>query len=91
MQSSINKAEENLVKEKEKFEALFQYASMGILATDTSGNITMANNFLVALFGYHSVEELIGKKIEQLIPQRYHDKHVHHRDHYHENPKAMAK
>ena len=87
MQSSINKAEENLVKEKEKFEALFQYASMGILATDTSGNITMANNFLVALFGYHSVEELIGKKIEQLIPQRYHDKHVHHRDHYHENPK----
>jgi len=30
---------------------------------------------------------LTGKKIETLIPSRYHPKHVHQRDHYIENPR----
>ena len=87
MQSLENKAKETLKKEKNKFEALFQYASLGILVVDASASITMSNGFLVSLFGYSSPEELIGKKIEELIPHRYHEKHTHFRDHYIQDPK----
>ena len=78
---------EKMKHEKEKFEALFQYASMGILVANTKAEIILMNNFLLTLFGYQNQNELIGKKIEALIPPRYHSKHVHHRDHYIENPK----
>lgn len=78
---------EKLKQEKEKFEALFQYASMGILVANAEAEIILMNNFLLALFGYTDQTDLIGKKIETLIPSRYHNKHIHQRDHYIENPK----
>ena len=78
---------EKLKQEKEKFEALFQYASMGILVANAEAQIILMNNFLLALFGYTDQTQLIGKKIETLIPSRYHNKHIHQRDHYIENPK----
>jgi len=73
--------------ENERFEALFQYASMGILVANSSGEIVLANDFLLSLFGYDNADELIGNKIEKLIPQRYHPGHVHQRDHYMQEPK----
>lgn len=87
MEGTLNQAEETLKKEKEKFEALFQYASLGILVINNSGSILMANSFLVNLFGYGSPEELIGQKIEKLIPARYHGRHHHHRSNYMEHPR----
>jgi len=50
------------------FEALFDYATMGILTTDCSGKITTINSFALNEFGY-TENELIGKKIEMLIPK----------------------
>jgi len=73
--------------ENERFEALFQFASMGILVANSSGEIVLANDFLLSLFGYDNADELIGNKIEKLIPQRYHPGHVHQRDHYMQEPK----
>ncbi|HMK03842.1 MAG TPA: PAS domain-containing sensor histidine kinase [Ferruginibacter sp.] len=69
------------------FEALFQYASMGILVANEKAEIVLVNNFLLSQFGYEDQNELIGKKIEQLIPGRYHTVHVHHRDNYNKHPK----
>lgn len=74
-------------QEKEKFEALFQHASMGILVANSKADILLVNNFLLSQFGYANAGELAGKKIETLIPVRYHQKHVHHRDHYIEKPR----
>ncbi|MEI7963549.1 MAG: ATP-binding protein [Chitinophagaceae bacterium] len=73
--------------ENERFEALFQFASMGILVANSSGEIVLANDFLITLFGYDNADELVGNKIEKLIPQRYHSGHVHQRDHYMQEPK----
>ena len=67
------------------FEAVFAYATMGILVTDARGNITAINPFAAREFGY-SENELIGKKIETLIPARFHKEHVHHRQGYSEKP-----
>lgn len=78
---------QKLQQEKNKFEALFQHASMGILVANAKAEILLLNNFLLSQFGYEDQNELVGKKIEALIPSRYHSKHVDHRDQYIENPK----
>jgi len=73
---------------QQKFEALFQHASMGILVADARGEIVLANNFLLDQFGYSTTEELIGNKVEQLIPRRYHENHENHRKGYIKKPQA---
>lgn len=78
----MSKKQNELLTEKEKFEALFQYASLGILVVNQVGEIILANNFLLAQFNYKSGEELLGKKIEVLIPSRYHHNHVDRRQEY---------
>ncbi|MFN8305858.1 MAG: PAS domain-containing sensor histidine kinase [Ferruginibacter sp.] len=77
---------QNLRQEKDRFEALFQYASMGIVVAGKGGDILLVNNFLLTQFGYASASELVGQKIENLIPSRYHGKHTHYRDNYNHNP-----
>ena len=61
------------------FEAFFDHATMGILITDSSGKIIAINSFALKEFGY-TEKELIGRKIETLIPERLHKKHVQHRE-----------
>ncbi len=73
--------------ESNRFEALFNHASMGIVVVNSKSLIQSVNPFALKLFGY-TIEEVIGKPIEVLIPQRYHQKHVHHRDDYTHNPKS---
>lgn len=75
-----------LHSEQEKFKAVFQNASLGILVINKSGVITLANDFLLAQFGYSDAGELIGKKMEILIPERYHQQHIADRGHYTEDP-----
>jgi len=60
------------------FEALFEYATIGILITDSSGVITAINPFALSEFGYTG-NELLGKKIEMLIPTRFQKQHVRNR------------
>jgi PAS domain S-box-containing protein len=75
----------DFIKEKERFEALFEYASMGILVANDRGIIEMANNFLLGQFGYQK-EELVGKQVEILIPMRYEHVHHKHRENYNKKP-----
>jgi PAS domain S-box-containing protein len=80
--------DKQLRREQEKFKAIFQNASLGILVINQTGNITLANDFLVRQFGYLTADELVGKKMEILIPKRYHHQHVRDRDHYMEHPQT---
>lgn len=75
-----------LLREQEKFKAVFQNASLGILVIDETGDITLANDYLLKQFGYATAAELIGKKMEMLIPKRYHSMHVGDRNKYMEHP-----
>ena len=77
-----------LVTEKEKFQAIFQNASLGILVINKSGIITLANDFLLKQFGYSNADELVGKEVEILIPRRYHHEHVVDRDVYMQHPET---
>lgn len=81
--------EESLLREIQKFEALFNYASMGIIVADQSGTITMANPYASKQFEYNHLE-LIGKKVEDLIPKRFQHTHQHNRDKYNQKPQARS-
>ena len=77
---------DNGLPEKIKFEALFEYASIGILVVNQKAEIVLANSFLLTQFGYDDSKELIGSKLELLIPHRFHHTHVHDRNEYIANP-----
>ncbi|MEP7106416.1 MAG: PAS domain-containing sensor histidine kinase [Ferruginibacter sp.] len=81
-QLQMSTTENQLAIEKIKFEALFEYASLGILVVNSHGEIILANTFLLSQFGYQDASELIGKKMELLIPDRFHSAHVHDRNEY---------
>src|SRR5678816_1432281 len=66
-------------------EALFNYASMSIIVADSAGKIVLANPFAQKQFGYRG-EEIVGQKVELLIPKRFHQKHVGHREKYTSHP-----
>jgi PAS domain S-box-containing protein len=84
--SPMPTAQIELLNEKEKFEALFQYASVGIIIVNDKGAIVLVNNFLLRQFGYDGTADLIGKTIETLIPARFKHSHVGHRDGYIHHP-----
>ena len=86
LMQSPQKNTKPIINTDEQFEALFEYASMGILLSNPEGTIILANTFLLQQFGYDKAEELIGKKIEELIPQRYHHNHSAYRDSYNQKP-----
>lgn len=69
------------LEEKHLVEALFHHASMGIIVANAAGEIILANPFVLQLFGYHE-EEVLGHKVEMLIPSRFRERHVQHRDHF---------
>lgn len=72
------------------FEALFMNATMCILLTDMSGCLTAVNPFALKEFGYSSEEELRGKKIEILIPERFRRKHEDYHKQYFKTPRAVS-
>lgn len=82
----VKEAEQIITQEESRFRAFFEYASMGIVIADKMGEITAINSFALKQFGYEK-NEVVGKKIELLIPSRFHHKHVDHREGYVHNPK----
>jgi PAS domain S-box-containing protein len=57
-----------------------------IAAVDEEGTIIQVNSQAEQMFGY-SHQELIGQKIEMLVPERYRTNHHTHRAHFGEKPK----
>ncbi|WP_420982325.1 PAS domain-containing sensor histidine kinase [Chitinophaga sp. 30R24] len=74
-------------RESQRFGALFDYASIGILVTNQQGEIVLINDFALEQFGYKR-EELLGHKVEVLIPQQVHHKHEEHRHRYNKHPQS---
>lgn len=83
--NNIYKKEYN--KELQRFEALFNYASIGILVTNQQGQIVLINDFALQQFGYERAE-LVGAYVEQLMPKRFQQRHVEHRNHYNQHPQS---
>ncbi len=86
-------ADENIMpvemKDQERMEALFLYATEGIVVVDDKGEILRINPSTEKLFGYEK-KEVVGKKVEVLVPSRYLKSHTEHRQNYNHNPHARS-
>jgi len=71
------------------FERLLNATPDAIVFTDGGGTITVVNDQALELFGY-AREEMVGNKVEMLIPERYRERHPDHRRGYAGAPKARA-
>lgn len=63
------------------YRRLLDAAPDGIVAVDASGHIVLVNSQAETMFGYRR-EELLGKCVEMLIPERFRGGHPAHRERY---------
>jgi PAS domain S-box-containing protein len=85
----VNQTIINKMDSRQGIEALFLYATEGILVVNDKGEIIRTNPSAERLFGYKK-DELIGQRIEILVPKRLNDKHNGHREKYTGNPHARS-
>jgi PAS domain S-box-containing protein len=78
--------EKRLKANELKIEGLLKSTPDSMVIVDQNGLIIHVNDQLLQTFGY-SPEELIGQNVELLIPDRFHQQHVHLRNKYVQNPK----
>jgi protein-histidine pros-kinase len=74
-------AEEAVRASEEQFRALLESAPDAMVIVDAGGHIQLVNRQTERVFGYQR-EELIGQPIEVLVPERFHGRHVGHRNGY---------
>jgi len=63
------------------YEQIFHTASDALIVVDSDGYIRLANQQSERLFGLHG-DEIVGRPIEDLIPQRFREGHRRHRGRY---------
>ena len=79
--------EQSMASNEEMFRAMIEAAPDAIIITDTDGNITLANEQTTVMFDY-AEQELVGQKVEVLIPTNLAERHVQHRSGYMMEPKS---
>lgn len=81
---------EKLLRDSEaKFRAFLEAASEAVIVTNPDSEIVIFNAKAEELFGYNR-SEVLGRTVEFLMPQRYHDSHIQHRTHYREHPSKRS-
>jgi PAS domain S-box-containing protein len=85
----IKNLNRSLEYDRKQMNAMFEYATEGIVLTNGKGEIVLVNPEASRLFMYES-HELIGKPIEILIPKRVHTQHVKYRNEFYQNPSSRS-
>jgi PAS domain S-box-containing protein len=68
-----------------RYRRLIDAAPDGIVGVNASGQIVLVNSQAERMFGYKR-EELLGKAVEMLVPERFRGRHPAHRQHYCSHP-----
>jgi PAS domain S-box-containing protein len=71
---------------EKRFRGLLEAAPDGMVIVSQDGTIVMVNAQMEKLFGY-SREEVMGRRVEMLVPARFKDVHPFHRTQYGKNPR----
>jgi len=84
---SFEKKKAELEQASRRFQALLESAPDGIIIGNANGEIVLINSQTESLFGY-AREELLGRPVEALLPERFRGAHPRHRAGYVEKPRA---
>jgi len=80
MEAALSQSQETVL-------ALFENAAQAILWIDASGKILAFNAMAERIFGYPR-EEIVGRSLEVLMPEKIAGNHEQHRRHYFESPRS---
>lgn len=69
-----------------RFRGLLEFAPDSIVIVNSKGEIAILNTQAEKIFGYNQ-DELIGKPVEILVPERFRELHVGHRSTYFTAPR----
>lgn len=72
-------------RSEQRFRAAIESAPSGMVMVDRSGTIVLVNRETERLFGY-TREELLGKSVEMLVPERFRSRHPEYREEFFRNP-----
>ncbi|HWA40532.1 MAG TPA: PAS domain S-box protein, partial [Gemmatimonadales bacterium] len=70
---------------EQRLRAAIDSAPSGLLMIDAEGRIVLVNREVERLFGYPR-EELLGRPVELIVPERYHNAHPKYRAGFTERP-----
>ncbi len=79
------KAEESLRVSEQRFRTVLEAAPDGVVIVDEHGRILLVNEQTEKLFDYRR-DQLLGKGLEMLIPERHREAHQNHRAAFFEIP-----
>ncbi len=83
--SSKKIVEQKLLEVEARFEAIFQHAAIGVILVNNVREIILANDYTETLFGYKK-EDMVGQKLDMLIPSNLRKKHIDLQNNYMQKP-----
>ena len=86
-QGRLHQTERDLDHSVRRYEAIFSYATIGIVVCNQPGEVMSANHLATELFGYEA-GGLIGLSIEELVPMDVSHYHKQLRESFNRNPQV---
>ncbi|EQB63218.1 MAG: PAS sensor protein [candidate division Zixibacteria bacterium RBG-1] len=71
----LRRSQDAVKNSEQQLRIVLETVGEGIVAIDSAGNILMVNQEIQNIFGY-SKEELIGQKLQMLMPEKYRSAHA---------------
>ncbi len=82
-------AQDALAASEGRLGALLESASQGVVAIDEKGHMALVNAKTEEMFGY-TRDELLGRPLDVLLPERFRPVHAGHLQHYFARPSTRA-